>query len=66
MSNNLRARLRRATDRADIGTSQAFFKKDPLFATNRALRYLGAPQITDINSRPQLIRAISALESEED
>tara|TARA_R100000306_G_scaffold62117_2_gene67100 strand:+ start:43 stop:228 length:186 start_codon:yes stop_codon:yes gene_type:complete len=58
-------RLQRAISEADLGLGSVAFRANPLVATNRALRMLGAPQIRDINSRREVLRAVIYIESAE-
>jgi hypothetical protein len=65
MIRDLQNRLQRAIDSLDVGVGVATFKRHPLLATNKALRMLGAPQIKDINSRLEVLRAVIYIEGQE-
>ena len=61
---DLRKRLETAIQRLDTGVPVTLFRKDPLLATNRVLRSIGRPQVKDLNSRAQLLRAVIFIEDE--
>ena len=55
-------RLQRAIEANDYPMPLLLFKENPLYATNVILRSVGAPQIVDMKSRQQVLRAVLALE----
>ena len=54
-------RLQRAVSGADYSVPLSLFQSDPMTATNIVLRSVGAPQISDIKSTQQVLRAVLAL-----
>ena len=60
----LRNRLGRAIKALDIGVPVNMFKREPLITTNRVLRAIGKPQVSNLDTRAQLLRAVIFIEDE--
>ena len=62
MINLLMNRIRRAVMDLDLAVPPSLFYKDPLAATNRALRAIGSPSIDTLEEYPTVLRAVITLE----
>ena len=60
----LRNRLGRAIRALDVGVPVNMYKREPLATTNRVLRAIGKPQVLDLDTRAQLLRAVIFIEDE--
>ena len=59
---DLQKRLQRAIRNLDLGIPISTIKTNRLVATNKALREVGAAQVTSLDSRARLLRAVISLE----
>ena len=60
----LRNRLGRAIKALDIGVPVNMYKREPLLITNRVLRAIGMPQVSSLDTRAELLRAVIFIEDE--
>tara|TARA_R100000808_G_scaffold25087_1_gene61645 strand:+ start:19407 stop:19610 length:204 start_codon:yes stop_codon:yes gene_type:complete len=59
---DLNNRLYRAIKDLDLGIPLTLMKTKRLEATNMALRFVGAPQVENLDSRARVLRAVVSLE----